>query len=128
MKELDSFLHKIEKLIQDNGQYKYEAYSFVMAALHDTASGLQKSRHITGGELLEGIKKYSLEQFGPLAKTVLNYWGIHETVDFGKIVFELVEVGVLRKQAEDKIEDFKNVYNFDEAFKQDFQIEDEPAS
>ncbi|MDP3919546.1 MAG: hypothetical protein Q8R76_01895 [Candidatus Omnitrophota bacterium] len=128
MKELDSFLHKIEKLIEENAQYKYEAYSFVLAALHYASSSLKKPRHITGRELLEGIRKYSLDQFGPLAKTVLNYWGIHETADFGKIVFGLVDAGVLRKQPEDKIEDFENVYSFDEAFHQDFEIEDDPST
>ena len=125
MKELESFLTKIEKVMEDNDQYKFEAYSFVMAGLHHTVSKLPKARHITGQELLEGIREYALEQFGALTRTVLNYWGIHETEDFGKIVFALVEVGVLRKQPEDKIEDFKDVYDFKEAFVKGYKIKDE---
>ena len=125
MKEFENFLEKIEKLIDQNQQYKFEAYSFVMAALHHTVSKLPKARHITGKELLEGIRDYALEQFGALTRTVLNYWGIFQTEDFGKIVFALVEVGVLRKQPEDKIEDFKDVYDFEQAFDKSFKIKDE---
>ena len=124
MKELENFLSKIEKVMEENDQYKFEAYSFVMAALHHTVSKLPKSRHITGQELLHGIKDYVLEQFGPMARTVLNYWGIFETVDFGKIVFALVEVGILRKQPEDKIEDFEKVYDFKQAFDRGYKIKD----
>lgn len=125
MKKMDSFLEKIEKIIAGDGQYKFEAYSFVMAALHYTVSKFDKPRHVTGQELLEGIRQYALDQFGPFARTVLNYWGIYETEDFGKIVFALVDAGILRKQPEDKIEDFKNVYQFQEAFDRGYTIDDE---
>lgn len=125
MKELESFLTKIEKVMEDNDQYKFEAYSFVMAGLHHTVSKLPKARHITGPELLNGIREYALEQFGPMARTVLNYWGIFKTEDFGKIVFALVEVGILRKQPEDKLEDFQNVYEFEDAFDRGYKIKDE---
>ena len=125
MKELESFLEKIEKVMKENHQYKFEAYSFVMAGLHHTVSKLPKSRHITGRELLGGIRDYALEQYGALARTVLNYWGIFKTEDFGRIVFALVEVGVLRKQPEDKIEDFQDVYDFKTAFDESYEIKDE---
>lgn len=124
MKELENFLSKIEKVMEENDQYKFEAYSFVMAALHHTVSKLPKSRHITGQELLHGIKDYVLEQFGPMARTVLNYWGIYETLDFGKIVFALVEVGILRKQPDDRLEDFDKVYDFKQAFDKGYKIKD----
>lgn len=125
MKELETFLAKIERVMGENPAYKFEAYSFVMAALHHTVSKLAKARHVTGTELLAGIREYALEQFGPMARTVLNYWGIFKTDDFGKIVFSLVEVGILRKQSEDKLEDFKDAYSFEEAFDQGFKIRDE---
>ena len=112
MKEIESFLEKIERIMQGQGQYKFEAYSFIMAALHYTVTKLDKPRHVTGAELLDGVRRYALDQYGALARMVLNYWGIYETLDFGKIVFALVEVGILRKQPNDKIEDFKDVYNF----------------
>jgi uncharacterized repeat protein (TIGR04138 family) len=125
MKELQNFLDKIEKLMDQHHQYKFEAYSFVMSALHHTVAKLQKPRHVSGKELSEGIRDFALEQFGPLTRTVLNYWGIKETLDFGKIVFALVEVGVLRKQPEDKLEDFKDLYDFDKAFVKGYRIKDE---
>ena len=125
MKELETFLEKIERLMEQNGSYKFEAYSFVMAGLHHTVSKLKKPRHVSGKELLEGIREYALDQFGPMARTVLNYWGIHKTVDFGKIVFALVEIGILRKQAEDKLVDFENIYDFKKAFDQGYEIKDE---
>ncbi len=125
MKELENFLEKIEKVMEDHRQYKFEAYSFVMAALHQTVSKLTKPRHITGQELLHGIRDYALEQFGPLTRTVLNYWGIRKTEDFGKIVFALVAVGILRKQPDDKLEDFKDVYDFKDAFDKGYKIKDE---
>ena len=125
MKELENFLKKIERVMKNNAQYKFEAYSFVMAALHHTVTKLPKARHVTGGELLEGIREYALDQFGPLTRTVLNYWGIKKTVDFGTIVFALVEVGILRKQPDDKIEDFQNIYDFKDAFDKGYKIKDE---
>ena len=125
MKELENFLEKIERLIDQNQQYKFEAYSFVMAALHHTVTKLKKPRHVTGQELLEGIRDYAMDQFGAMARTVFNHWGIYETEDFGRIVFALVEAGILRKQPEDKLEDFKNLYDFKEVFDKGYQIKDE---
>ncbi|MDD5216821.1 MAG: hypothetical protein PHN49_04225 [Candidatus Omnitrophica bacterium] len=125
MKELENYLKKIESVLDKHKQYKFEAYSFVMAALHHTVSKLPKARHISGKELLEGIRDYALEQFGPMARTVLNYWGIQKTEDFGTIVFALVEVGILRKQPEDKLDDFKDVYQFEDAFDKGYQIRDD---
>jgi len=124
MKDLDTYLSKIHKVIKKNKHYKFEAYSFMMSALNHTMSKLPKPRHVSGVELLGGIRGYALDQYGPLARTVLNYWGIYTTEDFGKIVFALVEVGILRKQPEDKIEDFIGVYQFEDAFDKGYKIED----
>lgn len=125
MEDLEGYVEKIERIIQEHGEYKFEAYSFILAALHHTVSKLSKARHVTGRELLEGIREYALEQYGPMAKSVLDYWGIRKTEDFGKIVFALVEAGVLRKQPEDKLEDFRDVYDFEEAFQKGYRIKDE---
>ena len=124
MEEAGSFLKKIEALLEKNPNYKFEAYTFVLAALHDTVNRLKKPRHITGKELALGISKYALDQFGPMVKTVLHHWGIHTTLDFGKIVFALIDVQLLSKQPEDKLEDFDKVYDFEEAFGQ-YKIDDE---
>ena len=124
MEDAGTFLKKIEDLLEKDPSYKFEAYTFVLAALHDTVNGLKKARHITGKELALGIRKYALEQFGPMTKTVLHHWGVHETIDFGKIVFALIEVKLLSKQPEDKLEDFEKVYDFEDAFGK-YKISDE---
>ena len=116
MNNPEELLEKIQRLIDGNPQYKFEAYSFVLAALHYTMSILPQPRHITGKEFCEGIRKYAIDQFGPLARTVLEYWGIRETLDFGKIVFALVDIGLMRKTEEDSLGDFKDVYDFKTAF------------
>ena len=116
MEELKNYLENIEKILDKDSNYKFEAYSFVLAALHDTVAKLKKARHISGKELCEGIRRYALEQFGPMVKTVFSHWGVRETLDFGKIVFSLVEVNLLSKQPEDKLEDFKDIYSFETAF------------
>ena len=112
----EQLLDKIQKLIDSNPQYKFEAYSFILAALHYTMTALPKPRHISGQEFCDGIRRYAIDQFGPLARTVLEYWGIRETLDFGKIVFALVEIGLMRKTEEDSLEDFTGAYDFSIAF------------
>ncbi|MBI4357770.1 MAG: hypothetical protein HY584_00585 [Candidatus Omnitrophica bacterium] len=112
----EEILSKIQQLINSNPQYKFEAYGFILAALHFTMASLPEPRHITGREFCGGIRRYAMDQFGPLAQTVLEYWGIKETLDFGKIVFALVEVGLMRKTDEDSLDDFKDVYDFKTAF------------
>lgn len=112
----EQILEKIQKLIDSNPRYKFEAYGFIMAALHFTMQSLQKPRHITGQEFCEGIRRYAIDQFGPLAGTVLEYWGIKETLDFGHLVFALVEAGLMRKTEEDSLDDFNEVYDFKTAF------------
>jgi uncharacterized repeat protein (TIGR04138 family) len=124
MEEAGSFLKKIETILDKDPSYKFEAYTFVLAALHDTVSGLKKPRHITGRELALGIRKYALDQFGPMVKTVFHHWGIRTTLDFGKIVYALIDVQLLSRQPEDKLEDFDKVYEFEEAFGK-YKIEDE---
>jgi len=123
MTEKQDFLDKVEELLEKYPEYRFEAYGFLLSALHHTVGKMDKPRHISGEELLNGIRDYALEQFGPMARSVLNHWGIHETYDFGKIVFAMVEAGVLRKQPDDKIEDFKDVYDFEKAFDQSYRIE-----
>src|SRR3989338_5870766 len=112
----EEILDKIQQLINSNPQYKFEAYGFILAALHFTMAALPGPRHITGREFCDGTRRYAIDQFGPLARTVLEYWGIKETLDFGRIVFALVEIGLMRKTDEDSLEDFKGAYDFSVAF------------
>lgn len=97
-------------------RYAIEAYIFVREGLDYTVRQLKKPRHVSGQELLEGIREYALSEYGPVAKRVLSEWGIHQCIDFGNIVFNLVNEGLLGKTAEDSIEDFSNGYDFTEAF------------
>jgi uncharacterized repeat protein (TIGR04138 family) len=82
----------------------------------------EAERHVTGQELCQAIRRYALEQYGYMAKTVLNSWGLYNTGDFGEIVFNLIRVGQMRKTPSDTRVDFDNVYDFDVALKQDFKI------
>lgn len=113
---MENFYNKIEEIVTKDNRYKVDAYEFVMRSLWFTQAKLKKQNHISGRELLTGIKDFILEQYGPMAKTVLNYWGIKATQDFGEIVFNMVDNGLLNRTEEDSKDDFKNVYDFDEAF------------
>jgi len=93
-----------------------------MGALDLTLRKLEKPRHISGRELLEGIKKLAEEEFGPMAKIVFEHWGIKNTEDFGHIVFNLVEAGIMSKTEEDSIEDFKDVFDFTKEFERKYRM------
>lgn len=114
-KKMDNFYKKVEGIVKKDRRYKADAYEFLMCSLWFTQKKLKRPGHITGRELLEGIREFVLEQYGPLARTVLKHWGIKTTEDFGEIVFNLVENGLLKKTDKDSRQDFKNVYNFAEA-------------
>jgi len=120
----DNYFKKIEALMDRDPRYKFEAYTFVLAALHDTVNQMKKPGHVTGQGLLEGIRHYALKQFGPMAGTVFDYWGVRKTIDFGHLVFNLIDEKLLSKNPEDKLEDFENGYDFTEAFS-NYKISDE---
>jgi len=103
-------------ILNKDKRYDPEAYSFIMTSLDYTMKKLKRKGHVTGQELSEGVKDYCLDQFGPLARLVLEKWGIKSTNDFGEIVFNLINSGLLGKTEEDRKEDFHNRYDFKEAF------------
>ncbi|MFH1655868.1 MAG: Minf_1886 family protein [Candidatus Omnitrophota bacterium] len=117
----ENFFSAIEKITQKDPRYKPEAYEFMMKALFYTQKSMKRHVHISGKELLQGIKEYCFEQFGPMTKEVLTHWGIHQTVDFGNIVFNMVDAGLMRKTEEDKIEDFKDIYEFNDVFEEGYR-------
>ena len=82
----------------------------------------EAERHVTGQELCEAMRLFAHEQFGYLAKNVLNHWGIASTGDFGDIVFNLIEIEQMRKTSRDRREDFEDVFDFDEGFQHNFQF------
>jgi uncharacterized repeat protein (TIGR04138 family) len=116
MPEHKDFYKTIEEICAKDNRYKPDGYEFVLQALHFTQNKLKRQGHLSGKELLEGIRDFAIEQYGPMAKTVLNHWGITETDDFGNIVFHLVEKKVLSKTETDSLDDFKDVYDFGVAF------------
>lgn len=108
---------RIKKIVKKDRRFNEDAYFFVLSALDTALSNLSTPRHITGRELLEAIRVYGLQQYGPMTSTVLEHWGIKTTEDFGKIVFNMIDVGMLRKTDTDCLQDFKDVYDFKEVFK-----------
>ena len=108
-------------ILERDSRYRAEAYIFVREGLDHTVRQLEKPRHVSGQELLEGIREYALDEYGPVARRVLSEWGINDCLDFGNIVFNLVNEGLLGKTDEDSIEDFLGGYDFHEAFIQPFR-------
>lgn len=75
-----------------------------------------QSRHVSGQELCLGLRSLAVEKYGLLAHTVLRGWGVRSTEDFGKIVYAMVDTGLLRTSEDDSLDDFRGVYEFEEAF------------
>ncbi|MGC9452040.1 MAG: Minf_1886 family protein [Oceanipulchritudo sp.] len=122
-----NFHEVIDLIRKEDARYEAGAYTFMRQALDHTLKGIlekeemKKHRHITGRELCEGIREFALEQYGPMARTLLEAWGIHQTEDFGQIVFNLVEFGIFGKTEEDSIQDFSGVYEFEDVFEKPFR-------
>ena len=124
MQEL-TFETTLALILAKDPRYEIEAYLFVKDALDYTQKLVLKPsrdeiRHVSGQELLEGIRAFTLTQFGPMAPTVFEEWGIRRCEDFGEIVFNMVEIGLLAKTEKDSREDFKSGYDFEEAFRKPF--------
>ncbi|MFM1996706.1 MAG: hypothetical protein RLZZ111_1093 [Planctomycetota bacterium] len=139
--------HPLTQLLASDRRYKLDAYLFVLEALaygqehlgmgaeppaedldaptEATVRGRgrqrrrQPERHVSGQELCEAARRYALQQYGYLAPTVLGSWGVQRTADFGEIVFNMIEIGQMRKTRRDKREDFHDVYEFSDAFSRD---------
>ncbi|HIE06093.1 MAG TPA: hypothetical protein EYP58_04760 [bacterium (Candidatus Stahlbacteria)] len=115
-------LEKIQALVERNPAYHFDAYLFVLSALNLVLSEYREKRHISGVELLEGIKVLGRNLYGRLAVEVFRHWGVNSTLDFGRIVFALVEFGMLRKRAEDTLEEFEAVYDFEDVFINNYEL------
>jgi uncharacterized repeat protein (TIGR04138 family) len=107
-------------ILEKDPRYEADAYHFLRESLDFTIRQVQAGegvpRHISGQELLNGIRLFALQEFGPMAFTVLRTWGVRGTDDFGHIVFNLVNAGILGKTEQDSLDDFKNSYDFQTAF------------
>lgn len=113
-----------DKLRSCAGAYSLEAFAFVQEGLRFTVEEASQreqleaneGQHVSGQELCLGLREFAVREYGMLAKTVLQSWGVQRTEDFGRIVFALVETGILRKSDDDTLADFTGVFDFDEAF------------
>ncbi len=107
-----------------NGPYPLEAFNFVREGLSYTAHKVhadldslpESERHVTGQQLCLGLRDFAIERYGLLAPVVFEHWNIRRTDDFGRIVFRMIEEGLMSKTPEDSLDDFRAVYDFDEAF------------
>ncbi len=112
---------KLKEVAENDGRYHVNAYRFIYEALEYTLKTLDRKGHVTGRELMEGLRDYALEQFGGLAPMVFEAWGVRKTDDFGNIVFNLVGAGLMGRSDTDSPADFANLYDFREAFRIDAQ-------
>jgi uncharacterized repeat protein (TIGR04138 family) len=119
----------VQQVVEDLGLYPPEAYAFIQQGLSFTVQKLhgkvkdpKANRHVTGTDLCEGIRELALSQWGRLARTVLRRWNVTTTLDFGRIVFAMVEAGLMQKTDDDTLEDFRNVFDFRAAFESEYQI------
>ena len=130
-----NFDEELDKIVAKDPRYPRDAYLFLREALDHTQKIIGKTpkddaprkpakddapRHVSGQQLLEGIRDFALQEFGPMAATVLNEWGIKRCEDFGELVFNMVENSLLAKTDSDTREDFKGGYDFDTAFREPY--------
>ena len=125
MQEIN-FDEAVELIFARDSRYPREAYVFVREALDYTQKLVGKEtrgaiRHVSGQELLEGIRKFALSQFGPMTTTVFEEWNIRHCRDFGEIVFNMVEIGLLAKTDKDTRRDFESGYDFTDVFRKPFR-------
>jgi uncharacterized repeat protein (TIGR04138 family) len=121
----------LDLIVQQDSRYSREAYDFMREAVEFTQNAIRKAnknqpRHVTGKELLAGIRTYALEQYGPMAMTLFHEWGIRRCEDFGEIVFNLVDHEIFSKTDTDSRDDFTGGYDFEETFRKPFRP-DRPA-
>jgi uncharacterized repeat protein (TIGR04138 family) len=118
--------------IKARPRYHRNAYHFVFSALQFTQEKLNRTAshvlheedaHINGAELCDGLRELALQKFGLLTRTVLRSWGVNSTEDIGRIVFELIERGEMRKTDQDTPDDFFDVYEFEDAFERGYAVD-----
>lgn len=137
---MTSPLQAMRNLLEEDPRFKIEAYQFIRESLQYAHEHLDLilvddsgavaadepssagSRHLTGQQLCEACRLYAIEQYGYLAKMVLENWGIHSTSDFGELVYNLIRIEQMRKSDTDRREDFDDVYDFEDAFEPKFEL------
>lgn len=133
---MTTFNEKLAEIVRQDPRYTYEAYEFIYHALHHTQKMLNRlpdeehpldpadtRYHVSGAELVRGICDLALQEFGRMARVVFRLWGINQTEDWGHIVFNLVQHELMSKTNDDRLEDFRNIFDFDQVLLEGFQIE-----
>ena len=125
-----NFPEVIKEIHNKADRFGKGAYYFIREALDHTLKTLEKEDrknkgHVSGTELLNGIRDYALDRFGPMTMTLMEHWNISKCRDFGDIVFNLVDHGILGRTENDSLEDFEGGYNFKEAFEYPFHPKDQ---
>ena len=126
----------LAEVVRQDTRYAYEAYEFVFYALHHTQKRLgreapaagpanpagEPQHHVTGPELLDGVRDLALREFGRMARTVFRLWGIQRTDDFGEIIFNLIDANLMSKTPDDSRRDFHDVYDLDQELVHGYRI------
>jgi uncharacterized repeat protein (TIGR04138 family) len=128
MHKLD-FSEAVDLIVAEDSRYDRDAYYFLREALDFTVKQRKKAReatedrHVSGQQLLEGIRLYALKEFGPMVVTVFEYWGVQKCEDFGEMVYHLIRTGIFGKTDNDSIDDFRGGYSFEDAFVAPYRLE-----
>lgn len=120
MEQPSDFMEKVRALARSDGRYEFQAYLFVFQALDFTFKRIGERRHLSGQELLSGIRDFAVLNFGAMGKTVFNQWGVKDSVDFGHIVFALVGAELMSKTDSDRISDFADGFDFAKTFDEEY--------
>ncbi len=116
----DEFARAVRAIVRRDPRYSPRAFFLVRDGLaHAVKTAMADGsplRHVTGAELSHGIRRVALRRYGPLALSTLEAWGLRETIDFGRIVYALIENGIFDRSPDDSLEDFRDVFDFRDAF------------
>lgn len=130
----EKFTTAVDKIVIQDPRFDSEAYAFISDAVLYTTNKIESDsshpskQHITGRQLLEGIKEFAMQQFGPIAPEVLRHWGLNDSMAIGHVVFNMVDNQLLGKTQNDTIDDFKNGFDFDMEFAKPFLPHDKNKS
>lgn len=116
MSDTTDALQQLRNLVRTKRRFTLEAYLFLREALDYAQQLVNEKRHVSGTELLEGYRKLAIDSFGPLCPVVFKEWGVGSTAHVGEMVFDLVDCELLSKTEDDRLEDFQDVYDFQEEF------------
>jgi uncharacterized repeat protein (TIGR04138 family) len=118
-----TFEEAVQRSYQRDPRYLAGAYEFIRDALHiavERYRGGDEAQHVSGQELLDGVRDLALKEFGPMALTILNTWGLYQGIDVGNVVYNLIEVGYFGRSEGDSLDDFTDGFEWEHAFSQPY--------